>query len=620
MSVSLQDVLALLPQIFPGVQQIPLGCIRPNPENPGPPITEDQIAAQALNLEASPLRNPIKVMPDPANPLAQGIRPHAENPNLKADGQPWAPADFNWVILSGELRYRAFGRLKREAIPAYVLNPSPEEVGEIIHQDNDVRDRGWFAAYQSIEQVARANPTLTQGQVAARLKMDRPKVNRALQLLPLLNPEARALACSNATAQNKGNWELAEKTAFRLAALGPVKDTNLASDGPKLWPYPAIPPETQDLVRRTLAVAIDHQMTQAGVKGLVAWVKAGNTPETFQKPHPPLTKGDKGGIVEKQAQVEPATATPTPVSAKIAGVVGALGGLLKTLHPKLKKAHQSLWPGVKSFLLSQAKRALKNMVRGGAVTGLAVLVVVLLLSPHLYVSLYHLIAGYPGASRQVAPPARVADSPQVAADSHLVQFFAKDFYSPDYTTMDVWTTFMEHPIAPIYRGIFYTAFYPPSKMEVIRKQRLEGSFQAAGPPQLLSSDKDGEEFLVQGKAGLQSNLKSPGQVVAEGPVALKVSILHSSGGQESKIVAVQETKAFAYDWAGEESKGESRAASVKTAPPKPVNSERPKGAGPVTVTVVATPGAQSAKAQGEDQVGKVIGDAAGEAAKKVLGF
>src|SRR5579883_998252 len=119
MSVEIEAVLSALREIFSGVQQIPLGCIRPNPENPGTPITEDQIAEQALNLEASPLRNPIKVMADPANPLAQGVRLHAENPNLKADGQPWSPVDFNWVILSGELRYRAFGRLKREAIPAY---------------------------------------------------------------------------------------------------------------------------------------------------------------------------------------------------------------------------------------------------------------------------------------------------------------------------------------------------------------------------------------------------------------------------------------------------------------------------------------------------------------------
>jgi hypothetical protein len=49
----------------------------------------------------------------------------------------------------------------------------------------------------------------------------------------------------------------------------------------KLWPYPAIPPETQDLVRRTLEVAIGKKMTEAGVKGLVSRVKEGHQPEDY---------------------------------------------------------------------------------------------------------------------------------------------------------------------------------------------------------------------------------------------------------------------------------------------------------------------------------------------------
>lgn len=70
MSTSVQDVLLLLPQIFPGEQQIPLGRIRPNPENPGPPITEKQVADLADNLASRKLLNPIKIMPDPVGFLA----------------------------------------------------------------------------------------------------------------------------------------------------------------------------------------------------------------------------------------------------------------------------------------------------------------------------------------------------------------------------------------------------------------------------------------------------------------------------------------------------------------------------------------------------------------------
>lgn len=308
MPVELRVVLPAVEQIFPGVQQIPLERIRPNPDNPGPPITEDQIAEQAANLEVSPLRNPIKVMPDPAKPLAEGVRLHAEKPNLKADGQPWTPGDFNWVILSGELRYRAFGRLNRASIPAFVLNPNPEEAAEIIHQDNDVRDRGWFAAYQSIENLVKANPNLTQREVAARLKLHIPQVNRALQLLPLLNPESKALIVTNCNNQNKGNKGISESVAAQLADLGPGTGLKrgvkaAGAETQRLWPYPAIPGETQDLVRRALEVAIDRGMTQAGVKGLVTWVKAGNAPEDF------------GTQPAPKAKAAPVSGSPMPLGA-----------------------------------------------------------------------------------------------------------------------------------------------------------------------------------------------------------------------------------------------------------------------------------------------------------------
>ncbi len=49
----------------------------------------------------------------------------------------------------------------------------------------------------------------------------------------------------------------------------------------KLWPYPPIPPETKDMVRRTLGVAIDQQLTEAGVKGLVGFVQDGHKPEDY---------------------------------------------------------------------------------------------------------------------------------------------------------------------------------------------------------------------------------------------------------------------------------------------------------------------------------------------------
>ncbi len=306
MSVSIQDVLALLPELFPGTQSIPYANLHPNPENPGPALTDSEIQELADNLAERGLVNPIKVQPDPVNPLVPGVKLHPDNPRITAEGRPWALGDFNYRILAGERRYRSAGRLKWEALPGFILNPTAEEAVEITHLDNDVRDRGWWAGYQSIEQLVRANPGLTQRQVAARLKLSVESVNRAVRLLPLLNPEARGLIVRNPNNSNKGIRGISESAAFRLADLGPgstlkpgVKKTG--EDNQRLWPYPAIPVDTQDLVRRTLGVAIDEQMTEAGVKGLVRWVQDGGKPEGYQ------AKGAKVGSAPKVKAEEPET-------------------------------------------------------------------------------------------------------------------------------------------------------------------------------------------------------------------------------------------------------------------------------------------------------------------------
>ncbi len=291
MSVSVQDVLAALPELFPGTQQIPLNRIRPNPENPGPPITEEEIAEMASNLEVAELENPIKVMPDQGNPLAPGVALHPDNPRLRGDGQPWKPEDFNWVILAGELRYRAFDRLKRGAIPAFIRTPTPQQIPEKLRLDNVIRDRGWWGDYQNIELEIKANPNLTQAQVAARLKVTLERVNWAIRLFPLLNPETRAIIIRIPNNYNKGIWGVSETALFRLTDLGPgtglkrgpkTKAAAGGSGDAPIGPIQPAPAETQNLFRRALQVACDKAMTEAEVKRLVAWLKAGNTPETFQ--------------------------------------------------------------------------------------------------------------------------------------------------------------------------------------------------------------------------------------------------------------------------------------------------------------------------------------------------
>ncbi len=299
LSSAIQQLLAALPEIFPGVQLIPLKNIRPNPDNPGAPITEDQIKELGENMQAKGLLNSIRVNPDRTNPLVGSAQPHPDNFRIKADGRSWELGDFNFIVLTGENRYRAALWLKWETINGNILNPTAKEAVILNHLDNDVRERGWWAAYQSIEQLIKADPNLTQREIKTELKLDLEKVNRALGLLPLLNSEARALIVRSANNSNKGNRGISERAAARLADLGPgtglkrgtrKKDPDAgtsdsaenasASPSGVLWPYPAIPPETQDLVYRTLVVACDHQMTEAQVARLVEKVQAGIAPES----------------------------------------------------------------------------------------------------------------------------------------------------------------------------------------------------------------------------------------------------------------------------------------------------------------------------------------------------
>ncbi|HXL73280.1 MAG TPA: hypothetical protein VN963_06605, partial [bacterium] len=186
----IQALLAALPEMFPGVQKIPLANIRLNPNNPGAKAAEEDIAELAANIALVGLKNAAKVMPDPAGPLSPGVTLHPDNPRLKlavssmetaqpytnadnalvqpkpvvrleasqqvtrgpqleasaqVDGIPLTLSDFRFLNLSGELRQLACQRLQWTLMDGIILNPTPEEAVEITDLDNAVRDKGWWA-------------------------------------------------------------------------------------------------------------------------------------------------------------------------------------------------------------------------------------------------------------------------------------------------------------------------------------------------------------------------------------------------------------------------------------------------------------------------------------------
>src|SRR5690242_6361380 len=76
MSIDIEAVLALLPELFPGTPEIPMERVRSNPDNPGPAADDEEIAELAANIAEVGLRNAIKVKPDKDNPLIPGVSPH----------------------------------------------------------------------------------------------------------------------------------------------------------------------------------------------------------------------------------------------------------------------------------------------------------------------------------------------------------------------------------------------------------------------------------------------------------------------------------------------------------------------------------------------------------------
>ena len=233
--VTIQDVLAILSELFQGLQQIPMKNIRPNPDNPGPPPTDKQIQDMADNIDKVGVKEPINVRANPANPLAEGVTLHPDNPRLRGDGRPWTLGDFNWLPLTGQLRYLACDRLKRETIPGFVLNPTEEEAVIINQLGNAVRDKGWWASYQNVENIIKANPNLTQKEVAVKLKLSEKKVNRAIRIIPLLNKETRTLLTGMAVHLTDSEDSITDQGRNSTGAGGSITDQGRNSSTEKGW-------------------------------------------------------------------------------------------------------------------------------------------------------------------------------------------------------------------------------------------------------------------------------------------------------------------------------------------------------------------------------------------------
>lgn len=140
-----------------GLVELPLGAVRPNPEQPRRRIDPEALAALVASIRSSGLVQPIVVR----------------------------PVEEGYELVAGERRWRAAREAGLERIPALVRDADERERLELALVENMVRED-----LNAIE-VARAVAVLvedfgqTQAAVAERLGRSRPAVANLLRLLEL---------------------------------------------------------------------------------------------------------------------------------------------------------------------------------------------------------------------------------------------------------------------------------------------------------------------------------------------------------------------------------------------------------------------------------------------------
>ncbi|MFP3959281.1 MAG: ParB/RepB/Spo0J family partition protein [Spirochaetaceae bacterium] len=140
------------------VVEVPLGRLRPNPQQPRKQFSEDQLAELAQSVREKGVIQPI---------LAE-----------EAD-------DGSYLIVAGERRFRAAERAGLEQVPVLPRRFSREEKLEIALIENlhreDLNPIDEAEAYRSLMETA----SLTQEELARRLGLNRSTVANALRLLRL---------------------------------------------------------------------------------------------------------------------------------------------------------------------------------------------------------------------------------------------------------------------------------------------------------------------------------------------------------------------------------------------------------------------------------------------------
>lgn len=221
--------------------QIPVARIRPNSANPRKGYRQEEVQSMADSLRSGQVTE-IKVRP--------------LTPEERADDP-----DHDYEVIGGDLRLAAAKILGWETLAVQVLDVTPQAARRIAILDNVRKDMNWLAWYETAETLMADNPDLTQDQAAKLIAKDPSHVAKGLKLLKLLSFSARQAILANC--QKPGGFDLPEATALQLRDLA----TGNGGDQAK--------------VEATLNVLLERRMNADMAVKLVAWVRQGNSPESF---------------------------------------------------------------------------------------------------------------------------------------------------------------------------------------------------------------------------------------------------------------------------------------------------------------------------------------------------
>src|SRR5579875_3546853 len=152
------------PASVPGLEEVPLSLIDPNPFQPRTTLPEDGLDELANSIRVSGLLQPILVR----------------------------PAGERYQLVAGERRWRAAGKAGLEKVPAVVRDIGDGEALELALVENLLREElnplEVAKAYEKLQQQFH----LTHEQIAERLGINRSTVTNTLRLLGLA-PEVQVL-------------------------------------------------------------------------------------------------------------------------------------------------------------------------------------------------------------------------------------------------------------------------------------------------------------------------------------------------------------------------------------------------------------------------------------------